>query len=340
MKKVRILSIDGGGIRGILPGIVLNILEEKMQEKTKDKNLRLADMFDFFAGTSTGGILTLAYLIPDKNGKAKMTTQDAVDLYLERGDKIFDISLWQKIKSGMGLLDEKYDATELEEALKNNFGDTMLDQLIKPCVITSYDIRDGKPYFFKQHKAKNPIYNFKAKDVARATSAAPTYFEVSYVKNRIGTPYPLIDGGVVANNPALVAYSEARNMQFNGINKPTAKNMMIVSIGTGSKASSYQYDKAKDWGAVSWLKPILEILMSGNSETVDYHLKQIFDAAYGSENNDYYRLEPKVLTADNEMDNASKENMTDLRNDALTFVSNEDIDQELNEIAEKLIEYK
>jgi patatin-like phospholipase/acyl hydrolase len=269
MKKARILSIDGGGIRGILPGIILTRLEKKLQEKTADDNLRLSDMFDFMAGTSTGGILALAYLIPDENGVTKFTDQEAVNLYLDRGDEIFDASHWQKIKSGKGILDEKYDAKELEEALEDNFKETEFNELLKPCIISSYDIRNVKPHFFKQHKSKNEIYNFKVKDIARATSAAPTYFETARIKNDLGTPFPLIDGGVFVNNPALVAYSEVRNMELENIDEsPMAKDMMIVSIGTGSTSKQYEYKKVKDWGAVGWIKPIIEIMMSGNSQTV------------------------------------------------------------------------
>lgn len=341
MKKVRILSIDGGGIRGILPGIVLNQIEKKLQKKTKDPNIRLADMFDFMAGTSTGGILTLAYLTPNEDNRPKLSAQDAVNIYLERGDEIFDANLWQKIKSGEGIIDEKYSASKLEKALDDTFGDIKLSNLLKPCIITSYDIRNGKPHFFKQHKAKNDIHNFKVKDVARATSAAPTYFETALVKNDLGTPYPLIDGGVFVNNPALVAYSEARTMEFSGIDHfPTAKDMMIVSIGTGSVSKNYEYEKAKDWGAIGWIKPIIEIMMSGNSQTVHYHLTQIFDTLGLDNEKDYHRLEPKILTADSEMDNASVENLRKLKEDALSYISNSDVDKELDDIVEKLIQYK
>lgn len=106
-KLVRILSIDGGGIRGILPGQILVRLEELLQEH--DPQARLADYFDFMAGTSTGGILACLYLFPDSEhpGRPLFSAKDAVDLYLERGDDIFDISLWRKIRSDAGTLDEK-----------------------------------------------------------------------------------------------------------------------------------------------------------------------------------------------------------------------------------------
>ena len=96
MSKIRILSIDGGGIRGILPGVIMKRLEEKLQKESDDNNARIADYFDLLAGTSTGGILSLSYLIPDKNGRPLLTAEESVNLYLDRGDEIFDVSLWQK----------------------------------------------------------------------------------------------------------------------------------------------------------------------------------------------------------------------------------------------------
>lgn len=339
MKKVRILSIDGGGIRGILPGVILLEIEKKLKTETGNQEARIADYFDFLAGTSTGGILSLAYLIPGKNNRPKFTADDAVNLYLERGDEIFDISFWQKVRSAGGIIDEKYQADNLEETLQDNFGETYLNELIKPCIITSYDIRNGKPHFFKQHKSSNDIFNFKVKDVARATSAAPTYFETARVKNISGSPFPLIDGGVFANNPAMVAYSEARTMDFGEIKKPAAKDMMILSIGTGSTSKQYAYKSAKDWGLAQWVKPLIEIMMSASSQTVHYHLKQIFDTLSTDLKSNYYRLEPQVISADAEMDNASIANMKKLKEDALSYLSKEDIDKELDEIVEKLIKY-
>lgn len=339
-RKVRILSIDGGGIRGILPGVILTRLEEKLQKATKNSDLRLSDMFDFMAGTSTGGILSLAYLTPGDDKRPKLTASQAVDIYLEKGDKIFDRSLMQKITSGFGITDEKYDASELEKATEETFGDIDFSELLKPCIISSYDVGNGEPKFFKQHRASNQISNFKVKDIARSTSAAPTYFEAAHVRNGINTPFALIDGGVFVNNPALVAYSEVRGMDFDFKDtSPTAKDMMIVSLGTGSKSKSYDYDKVKDWGAVGWIKPIIEIMMSGNSTTVHYHLKQIYGTLSEEDKGDYYRLEPEVKSADPEMDNASKENMTLLKEDALTYLSRRENDEELDEIVQKLIQY-
>lgn len=341
MKKIRILSIDGGGIRGILPGIILTQIEKKLQKKTGDSDIRLADMFDFMAGTSTGGILALAYLTPNAKKRPKLTAQEAVNVYSESGDEIFDANIWQKIKSGNGITDEKYNASELEEVLENTFGSMELSNLLKPCIISSYDISNGKPHFFKQHKASNAAYNFKIKDVARATSAAPTYFETASIKNEAGTSFALIDGGVFVNNPALVAYSEVRSLHFDAMEDViSAKNMLLVSIGTGSVSKEYAYKKAKNWGAIGWIKPIIEIMMSGNSQTVHYHLKQIFGTLKKEDQKDYHRLEPKIISADIEMDNASLENLQKLNADGQAYVALKTVDAELDEIVDKLLKYQ
>lgn len=341
MPKVKILSIDGGGIRGILPGVVLTRLEEKLQIQSQNKDARLADFFDLLAGTSTGGILTLSYLIPDQNNRPKLRAQEALNLYLKKGGAIFDVGLWQKIKSGGGIFDEKYDEKNLEASLDSTFKDITLKDLLKPCIISSYDVWNGKPHFFKQHKSNNKIYNFKVKDVARATSAAPTYFEAAQVENEIGTSYTLVDGGTFANNPSMVAYSEARTMTFeNKCEYPSAKDMLIISIGTGSKSKSYPYDEVKDWGQIQWVKPVIEIMMSGNSEATHYHLSQIFDTLNQQFDKDcYHRLEPEIKSADSQMDNASPKNLKSLNEDALNYISQKEIDEELDLIARKLIEY-
>lgn len=311
---MRILSIDGGGIRGIIPGQILVELEKELKRKSGDDNTRIADCFDLIAGTSTGGILACIYLCPDPHNlnRPRFSAQEAVDLYLENGDEIFDIGLWHKIASLGGLADEKYSADGLEDALEDYFGELRLSQLLKPCLITAYDIRRRRAHFFTQDDAKrHPSADFLLKDVARATSAAPTFFETARIKSGSNIPYPLIDGGLFANNPTMCAYAEARSLSGN----PKAADMAILSLGTGNVEKPYYYKEAKDWGPVKWLKPVLDIMMSGVSETVDFQLGQIYDAVGKPErylriNVDMSKVPPGVTS---DMDNASKENMTGLR---------------------------
>lgn len=338
----RILSIDGGGIRGILPGQILVSLEEKLKNLDNNPNAAISDYFDLIAGTSTGGILACMYLCPSEKDKTRprFSAQKAVELYLDRGDEIFDVSFWQKLKSMGGVTDEKYSEDELVEALEDYIGEIKLNELLKPCLITSYDIKRRKGHFFRSHKAKtDPAYNFYVKDVARATSAAPTYFEAARVKADDNQVYPLIDGGVFVNNPALCAYSEARNLKFdNNRNKPKAAEMMILSLGTGSSTADhgYEYKKSRNWGAIQWVKPIIDIMMSGVADTVDYQLKQIYNAV--EKPNQYIRLAPKLFTADSAMDNASAKNLQALKNDGEHNAK--DFDKEITRIAKMLIENK
>jgi patatin-like phospholipase/acyl hydrolase len=339
-KLTRILSIDGGGIRGILPGQILVALEAKLQKLDKNKDARIADYFDLIAGTSTGGILTCMYLSPstENPGRPRFTAERAVELYLDRGDEIFDISFWHKIKSGAGITDEKYSEKEIEEALDDYLGELKLSELLKPCLVTSYDIKNRKGHFFRSHKAKkDQAYNFLVKEAARATSAAPTYFEVARVKAEDKKLYPLIDGGVFVNNPALCAYSEARSIKFDEFReKPKASNMMILSLGTGGADKKYEYKKAKDWGAVQWIVPIIDIMMAGVADTVDYQLNQIYDAV--GKPDQYVRLDPKLYTADSGMDNASAENLDALKSDGERNAK--DFDSKLEDFARMLIANK
>lgn len=342
MKKVRILSLDGGGIRGILLGTILTYLEEQIKRKTGNKEASIGEYFDLVAGTSTGGILCLVYICPDDNGKYMFSAKQALDIYLDRGDDIFDVSLRKKIESLGGIRDEKYSARALERALLAYFGEKRLRDVLKPCLITSYDIRNRKAHFFTSLNAGSEIYDYYLRDVAQATSSAPTYFEPVRIKFIYGTPKSLVDGGVFANNPALCAYAEARNIEFSNAlqnpekpDKPGAKDMLLISVGTGEVKEPYTYEEFRDAGVVKWIKPLIDIMMSGNSETVDYQLKQIYKTLAEEDCRDYYRLQPKLIHAANALDDARVDNLKALYEDGLASV--EFYKEQLDEIVEKLI---
>ncbi len=315
-KLTRILSIDGGGIRGILPGQILAALEEKLKIQDNNPDARLADYFDLIAGTSTGGILSCILLSPSEEDpkKARYSAKDAVNLYLENGHQIFKMPFLHRLRTLGGILDEKFPSYEIETILKRYFGDLKLSQLLKPSLITSYDVKRGKPKFFTQHDAiegyasGNSGKDFYVRDVARATSAAPTYFESANIFSISGVGYPLVDGGVFANNPSLCAYAEARRMSFGeGKINPGAKRIFMLSLGTGSSDRSYEYNRVRKWGKIEWIKPIIDIMMNGVSQTVDYQLRQIYDAVEAPDQ--YIRINPKTGDAKSDMDNAELENL-------------------------------
>lgn len=321
-KLTRILSIDGGGIRGIIPGQVLVSIEQKLIKKTGKQDARIADYFDLIAGTSTGGILACIYLCPTEDGskKPRFSAEKAVDLYLNKGTKIFSQSLWKRLISFRGLLDEKYNPYELQDSLKDYFGDLKLSELLQPCLITAYDITERKTTFFTRQKAiHEPGRDYFVRDIARATSAAPTYFEPARIMSLTGVPYPLIDGGVFANNPSLCAYAEVRS-KFEKLpgtdERPRAKDMAILSLGTGyTEKKKLKYESAKKWGAAGWIRPLIDIMMSGVSETVDYQLRQIFDTLGEEKRKQYLRVNGKLVGANYDLDDAGRKNLKKLKQD-------------------------
>lgn len=331
----RILSIDGGGIRGILPGQILARLEEIIKEKTGEVDAKIGDYFDLIAGTSTGGILATFLLCPDENGRAKYDAKTAVDVYIKRGGEIFSRSLIHGLKSLGGIAEEQYEKANLEHILKSYLGEELwLKDLVSPCLITAYDIENRKSHFFNQMDTKKASYNFRVWEVARATSAAPTYFEPAKITNEIGEAFTLIDGGVFANNPSLCAYVEARqNFHSSDGDKASAKDLYMVSLGTGSVEKPYMYNKAKSWGVAMWLKPLVDIMMSGSSETVDFQLQNIFASENVSDQ--YVRIEPPIGSADVQMDNVKPENIQALKVAGMRAADN--YQEKLEQVADELI---
>lgn len=351
--KIRILSIDGGGIRGIIPARIIVYIEEEIRRITGNEKAKIGEYFDMIAGTSTGGILACLYLAPDIPGKnkARYSAQEALNLYVRHGEKIFARDFWTRIKH-YKIWNEQYPADNLQHLLDEYFGETQLSQLIRPCLITSYDFYNRRAAFFNSVDARckhGKVKDFYVKNIARATSAAPTYFEPAKVKSMAGGVFNLIDGGVFVNNPALCAYSEARNTEFSKDefmrkqfkedkpDNPSAKQMYHVSIGTGSESRKIEFDEVEDAGLIGWLPKIIDIMMSGNSETVHYHLKKMYETLEAPDNHDYVRLEPSRGGAEPGMDCAYKENIAALHEAGSNFIF--DHPKELTKIAEKLVEY-
>ena len=163
---MRVLAIDGGGIRGLIPALVLAELEDRSGRP-------VFELFDLMAGTSTGGILACALCAPDPLPAAEVAA-----IYEEEGPRIFDRSVFQRIQSADGLLDEKYDAGALDRALERFIGDKRLSATQPDLIVPTYDTAAPGPYFFKTTNAReDPAEDARLADVARATSSAPTYFE-------------------------------------------------------------------------------------------------------------------------------------------------------------------
>ncbi|MGL5081449.1 MAG: patatin-like phospholipase family protein [Microcoleaceae cyanobacterium] len=280
--------MDGGGVRGLIPAQILIYVEQRLQQRARDSKVRIADYFDLIAGTSAGGILTSLYLCPQyrEPTRPRLSAQEVADFFYNKADQIFSRSFWSSLLNFGGIFNEKYSSRSLERLGRNFFDDLRLSELLKPCLITAYEIERRKAFFFTQHDAYlDSKQDFLVRDVIRATTAAPTFFEVAQIRSLRNDVYTFIDGGVFANNPALCSYAEARH-KFNHHSNidqryesgPTAREMVILSLGTGDIKTAYPYEKAKEWGKIRWLTPLFNIIMTGTAETVDYQLLQIYNA--------------------------------------------------------------
>jgi patatin-like phospholipase/acyl hydrolase len=298
---VRILSIDGGGIRGIIPALVLAELERRTGR-------RVAELFDLVAGTSTGGILACALTVPGARPAAEV-----VDLYRGRGPDIFRRSLWQRIGSAEGLLDEKHDAGALVRALRDELGDARLSDATTGVLVTAYDLVAREPHFFKSWR---PDRDAAMVDVAHATAAAPTYFEPVKLGAR-----SLVDGGVFATNPAMCAYAEAQRLR-------PGEASYVVSLGTGETTQPIPHERAAGWGLVEWVRPVIDVVFDGVADTVDYQLRHV------SPDGDYVRLQTTLDRASDALDDASEKNLRRLEEQAADLIASSGA--ELDAIARRL----
>jgi patatin-like phospholipase/acyl hydrolase len=291
-----ILSLDGGGIRGIIPAMVLAQIEKNSQKS-------ISELFDMIVGTSTGGILAMA-LSRHENKIPKYSAKELINIYKEDGNKIFNRSLWKGVSSVDGLIDERYSHKGLEEVLNHYLHDKSFEDLLNKVVITSYDITNREPVFFKNYKDSHK--SLKITDIARATSAAPTYFEPIQMKvdskNRT-----LIDGGIFINNPSVSAYVEAKKLFPND-------DIKVISIGTGELVREISYEDAKDWGKLGWMLPSMSCMFDGMSDASDYQMKQLLG-------DNYIRLQTKLEYGSDDMDNASKGNIKLLMQEAEDLIA-------------------
>ena len=295
--KIRVLAIDGGGIRGVIPARILVHIEEILREVSRDEKAKISDYFDLVAGCSTGGILTALILAPDDGYLA----EDMVKLYVEYGTEIFTRSVMTKLIDRNGLFHPLYQHEALEAILEEYVGDLKISDLKRPCLIPTYNIETGTATFVSSLEIlQNPSSDRFVKDVLRATTAAPTYFAPTRKREDA-----FIDGGMFANNPALCAYIEATKFP----SEPRARDIMVLSLGTGSINRNYPYESAKRWGRLNWIRPALEIYASAASQTVNHQLEMLYMNKDREAN--YLRIEPNLneFPVSPAMDNVATDNI-------------------------------
>ena len=262
---ISVLSIDGGGIRGIIPATYLIAFETRTGKP-------ICELFDIIAGTSTGGILAASLTVPNEQGKPEYTVEQIKAAYFEHGGAIFHQSHLRKVITVGGLTRPIYSPRTLEKMLDTYLGDARLHETLTEILVTAYDMTSDTPWFFKTSFAKDhrePANDPLLTQVVRSTTAAPTYFPPLSMEGHC-----MIDGGVFASNPALCAYAQGRVMY------PNEEDFLVVSLGTGLQVQSRPCSEVRNWGILQWAAPISGVMLNSSNATVNYQM----NALAGSKN--------------------------------------------------------
>lgn len=288
----RILAVDGGGIRGLIPALVIAELERRLQAQAGE-GARVSDYFHMFAGTSTGGLIALGLTAPDpeRPSRPRVSGRDLASLYVEDGPAIFHRTLGRRVATLDGLTGPKYSLEPLERAVRARLGDARLAQALREVVVPAYDMTAREPFFFKRWRAREDLLgggaasadrNSSIVDAALATSAAPTYFP----SHRFGER-ALVDGGVFAANPAVAAIAEALK-RSEGPSAPGLDDLLVVSIGTGMNEEGFSQGEVSGWGRLGWIlprggePPILGAVLDGASDGADHWAHMLLNHAPGT----------------------------------------------------------
>ncbi|WP_414753444.1 patatin-like phospholipase family protein [Anabaena sp. CCY 9910] len=301
----KILSLDGGGIRGVITARILQEVERQIQQQ---QGKSLHEYFDLIAGTSTGSILTAGIA-------AKKNSSELVQLYQEQGQQIFPIERkerYKKIPSFLQPLIEafslpKYSHQGLINVLKNVLGDTRIKDVEGPIIlILAYDTLYRNTTFFTNchpdlgDRWYDDCYLW---EICTASAAAPTFFPPYKLepvnKEKYGNwVFPHIDGGIAANNPALAALSLVMRLSQSSVSSAIKQqhnldginldDIAILSIGTGQTGEPYSFDQVQNWRGIDWAQHIIDIFMEPTSEVSSTICRQIMG---GFNSQRYLRLQ-------------------------------------------------
>jgi hypothetical protein len=286
LAKFRILSIDGGGIRGVIPAVLLAGLERLLAaslQAARSANEasvirmwegraepRIADCFHLIAGTSTGGLITAGLAMRGADGRPEHAASYLVEVYQRQGPRIFHRPLWRNLLDHLNLLFPRYPLGQLRRSLEDPtvLGQARLQDALTEVLLTTYDTDRHQPRYFTRWGAQGAGSNEATPpetmvQAALATAAAPTYFDPA-LRDRSH----LVDGGVFAGNPSLAAVSMALRRTQEPVPRDSA-DLFMVSLGTGSWEPPISFG----WGGIlGWLRPrrdgeaLLEALLDGQGD--------------------------------------------------------------------------
>ena len=264
MATNRIISVDGGGVRGVVPTVVLQRLSD-------DPRLTgWLDRADLFAGTSTGGLIALALAAGIDLATIRL-------LYEENAKRVFRDSILDDIFDLGKVLGADYEVANLRTELDRVFGDRKLAQLPRRVLVTAFDLdnedpvaRTWKPKIFHNFPGSDSDGEMLLAQVGTYTSAAPTYF---------GSADGYVDGGVFATNPSVCALVQTQDHRIPAGEQSGLHEIRLLSLGTG-RSLEYLPGSRHDWGYVQWVRPLISIMLDGTNGIADFQCEQILGDRY------------------------------------------------------------
>uniref|UniRef100_A0A0D9XEK2 Patatin n=2 Tax=Leersia perrieri TaxID=77586 RepID=A0A0D9XEK2_9ORYZ len=305
-------------------------------QKLDGEEARIADYFDVIAGTSTGGLVTAMLAAPNKKRRPLFAAKDIKAFYMNHAPKIFPQlrgPFGRMMRIFRSMSGPSYDGKHLHEVLREKLGSTRLHQTLTNVVIPTFDIKRLQPTIFSSYevkKKKNNTMDALLSDICISTTAAPTYLPAHFFRTEDChgniKEFNLIDGGVAANNPALIAIGEVskqifkKNPDFFPIKPMDYGRFLVISLGTGSPKieAKYNAEKAKSWGLLDWLlvggsTPLVDIFTQASADMVDIHIAAVFKVLHSEES--YLRIQDDTLQGTlASIDVATRDNLEKLAN--------------------------
>eukprot|EP00741_Cyanophora_paradoxa_P013142 tig00020675_g12695.t1 len=281
LPPVRVLSLDGGGLRGICLLKMLSYIEKRAKKP-------IAELFDLIVGTSAGGITALGLTCKDKDGKYVGDVEKHIQMLYDRGHKVFPRPrsraqrLLRQLRGG-----SVYGEKGVHGFMKGLFGtDLKLSDCVTDVLVVSYNLEQREPHYFKSRRAKEfpDTHDHTLYDVGRATTAAPGFLPPHKIKMplvyRQRGYSTFVDGGMVANNPALLGWFEASKLY-------PGREIVVVSLGTGNCDTPYHHDAVSKWSLLKWIHPMLDCIMDGSSDMTNQMMDSIL-------RDNFYRFSPML----------------------------------------------
>ena len=315
--QVRILTIDGGGAKSIIPAVILEYIEGKLQELAKNPKVRLCDFLDFVAGTAAGAIITTMMITPDEHGRPAYSAKQIVENLFDFGTVYYRKKDWRTL---WGLRGAKYPEEAVNAMHIKYFNHWKLKDLLLPTAIPGYDILNRKPVIFTNKDGSNKHEDYFAKDIVRGSGASPAW--IAPAEFRDGTHKNLIvNGNVIANNPAMIAFIEATKTPqiIDKFKRLTPDNTFLLSLGTGvSKFHQFNVRDVKRWNKGNWYDLLMSMGIESSTIIAEYKVRSFFDAF---KTNNYIRINPEIRLGEENIMNTSNKNLCNLLQDANNYIA-------------------